>query len=633
MSNDDIQATIDRISQILSAPAIAKATARLLAPALQGQLSEALQRMRRKVAYVAAIGSQGSGKSSLLNSLLFTRRVLPIGEGITTNVVCFVQDAGDTPERCEILLTNGSLQNGPLDVEYLRQFMDEAENPDNKKKVASIHCFAHSTFLGENTSYVDTPGLGSTRKWHDDTTHDDTTLGFVRDISLGVYVLRTTPTLTGSEGIFLRDIWPLCPGYVFVQNVWGESQAEIEASLHDNAQKLAEIAAAFGDQRPISIVPVDIHEGLEGATNCRPDLVENSGLGRLKRVTAARVSRNGQRLEITGQGSKIIACLRLAIQAGHADLTMLQLRGKLSGERLADALEQAQRKVEDLRAKSLDQERNFLQKDRQYLANFKEQLSEGIDKLRGEFKDRVGSRQGDAEVGHDYLDALKRVVSTSVREFQLSINEIRAAYAREMAISIAGVEQAFRVQIGDAVGSVEDVSGSRVTEWLGNVTAGAGGTALTALTVTSVGALATTLTAGGTVGAGLAAAFAAVPGIGWGIAAGILAAGLVVRFVARENRKDKLLQELGRIAMEVKNNTFSSVSEEAGKSRNTLATEFAAQFRAVVAQQQKQASDMQAKLALNEQNQVEETSLLRTMVADLENSIVEIEGLLRVEQA
>ena len=109
--------------------------------------------------------------------------------------------------------------------------------------------------------------------------------------------------------------------------------------------------------------------------------------------------------------------------------------------------------------------------------------------------------------------------------------------------------------------------------------------------------------------------------------------GLVVRFMARETRKDKLLQELDRIAREVKQATSSAVSQEAKKSRNALAMELANQFHSVVAQRQKQAGDMKAKLALTQENQAEETVLLKTIISDIEKSIVEIEGLLRVEHA
>jgi hypothetical protein len=64
-------------------------------------------------------------------------------------------------------------------------------------------------------------------------------------------------------------MWRLCPELVFVQNVWLESAVDVAASVRHNADTLARIARAHGDERPISILTVNIHLGARGCRQRR----------------------------------------------------------------------------------------------------------------------------------------------------------------------------------------------------------------------------------------------------------------------------------------------------------------------------------------------------------------------------
>src|SRR5262245_25058235 len=100
----DCDSIIDAVETILHRDGVRAATERLLAVAERHRIGQSIERMRRKSAYVTVIGLQGSGKTSLLNSLLFARRTLPIGEGTTTNVICFVREARNDQPHCDVRL-------------------------------------------------------------------------------------------------------------------------------------------------------------------------------------------------------------------------------------------------------------------------------------------------------------------------------------------------------------------------------------------------------------------------------------------------------------------------------------------------------------------------------------------------
>ena len=568
--------------------------------------------MSRKKACVAVIGSQGCGKSSLLNSLLFSERVLPTGQGITTNAICYVEDAKDTRGRTEVTLTTGIVE-GPLDIKFLSAFMDEKQNPDNQKGVSEIHCFAHSAFLSENTAFVDTPGLGSTKGWH-----DKTTFTFAADMALGVAVIRSEQ-LKESESEFIKTIWSLSPQYIFVQNVWGEPPDQVEARLQEHRRKLQEIAKECGDVRPVSVLAVNIHEGLEGATNNNVELLEKSGLAKLKLAVAAQTDRGGQRLEVDAQSQRIVMLLRRGVIS--ADRQMYALQSARNSEDLIGEHRQARDKIKKLQTEADEAEDQFRRRHRNCVDSFRVRFERAIDQISRDFRQRVQVGDVDDYFASDLHAAMKHCIAGEVQQLQEDLSDIEAAYIRG---AIQRAEAAFSAGAPKSFENT-NVSGSHFAEWAGNVVVGAGSIALTSLTAATIGTVITTVTAGGTAGTGLMLALAGIPGAGWAIAGGLVGVGAVIRFVSRESRKGKLIQELARVSSTTSEQAVKSVTEACKERRDQLIDVVGTHFRGLVAQQKKETADIEAKLKLGKDELEREVSNLTQKKMDLVLAIRQIE--------
>lgn len=620
MKDNDPQATVAKIDEILSREKVRDATRRLLSHEQRDRLAQAVLRMQRKIAFVAVIGSQGNGKSSLLNALLFSRRILPIGEGVTTSLVCFVHDARETEPRCEIALAGGGITK-PLDLASLREFMDESQNPQNQKGVRSISCFAKADLLKNNTSFVDTPGLGSLFTWQDAETGK-----FVRDMSLGLFVLRTTPTLTQSEAGFLDDMWNFCPEYIFVQNVWGEPSAIVNESLRDNTEKLSEIARKHGDSRPITLLPVDIHVGLEGATNARPEDRVRSGLAKLEDAIREKVGRGGQWFEVKVQSRQIMTCLQRAIDAGQLEISAAALQTEEQIKKLAADLDETEASIREAQQRQAKREEKFHRHCNEASETHLRQARNLLDSTCEDYQALVRRDGGYDGVGGDFLTKFKRQMNHSVEEFQSAFGDIARQFVEDSQAEIEQIEDTVRLKVNEA-SRVEDVSGTHAAEFFGKLASSTGTIAVTAMTGFSTTILAGTIAAGGTAMAGVAAGVAAVPVVGWVIAGTVLVGGLIVKGIAKDKRKTALLREFTRINETAQEELTRTLRTEATNSRNVIAASVREQVRAAADQQVKLANDLKTTLSGSEtQKRAVEAEITR-MVKDLDSAMADIQRL------
>jgi hypothetical protein len=625
MDTDDLEKIATEIETILARDSITVAVGELLAQKERDHLQQAAGKMRRKVAHVAVVGSQGSGKSSLLNALLFTCRILPVGEGVTTSFVCFVEDAGVTEPRCEIVFKNGRSMIKPLDLASLSEFMDESQNADNERGVSSVACFARAALLTGNTSFADTPGLGTPISPHDERTKE-----FVRtDMSLGLFVLRTTPTLTESEAYFLNIMWASCQEFLFVQNVWGEPAAVVGASMRDNTVKLAQIAQKHGDSRPITLVPVNIHAALEGATNSRTGDRVRSGLDSLERLVRSKISRGGQWFEIVAQSVQIVACLQLATNAGRQKIAAASIRSDVEAESLLTKLTEAEESIRESAQRQRGYDQQFCTRCNDLFFNVQRRVGKEIEDSLSDFKHRIRRDGGYEGIGDEYLAKLTSLTSSVAEDFKKSFSEIARAFVDASRAEIDRIEDSVRLKVEEVAGGIGDVSGTEVVERVGSATGTVGGAALAALIGASTLTMASTIAAGGTALAGVAAGIAAVPGVGWVIAGAVLTAGWIVKAMAKEKRKESLLTDFTRVASTTDRELSRTLKEEGVRSRDVISAAVHQQFQAAAEQQVNLANAIRETISASEECKRVVEAETKKLVEALETAIADINLIIK----
>jgi GTPase SAR1 family protein len=119
---------------------------------------------------IALIGYYNRGKSTLLNSFLGRNntQLAPVHALACTAAIAYYYDVSLHPQHREgviVTFADGSKQEG--DVSSLSQYINNANNKNNAKKVEYIEIFSEFPMVGDRAVMVDTPGRGTVYEEHD----------------------------------------------------------------------------------------------------------------------------------------------------------------------------------------------------------------------------------------------------------------------------------------------------------------------------------------------------------------------------------------------------------------------------------------------------------------------------------
>lgn len=244
-------------------------------------LESYLEKINTPECYVAVLGIQGSGKTSLLNSLIFGDEVLPVEVEETTCIPTLIRRIYPGEEiGAEVHYRDERVEPMPLKREFLEKIVDNRYNPGNLMEAAYVVCKVTAPLVREGFVFVDLPGVGSLTD-----ANEEATLQFLQDTHIGIFLLRTVPPITDSEADFIRIAWPMVQQSLFVQNLWSqETQEEVREGMKHNEQVLQVIAKEKQTQVPQAIMPVDIAQACQGSFTKDAQLIEQSGLDELRQT-------------------------------------------------------------------------------------------------------------------------------------------------------------------------------------------------------------------------------------------------------------------------------------------------------------------------------------------------------------
>jgi GTP-binding protein EngB required for normal cell division len=153
---------------------------------------------------VAVLGRFKAGKSSFLNHLV-GRDLLPVGVVPVTSVVSEIRYG--PRERAEVRFLDGSTEEAPL--EEIAGFVDESQNPENKKRVALVSVELPSLDRFRSVRFVDTPGLESVLAHN-----TDVSLGWLPNVGLAIVAVGVDPPLSQRDIELIRRLNRYTP------NIW-----------------------------------------------------------------------------------------------------------------------------------------------------------------------------------------------------------------------------------------------------------------------------------------------------------------------------------------------------------------------------------------------------------------------------
>jgi GTP-binding protein EngB required for normal cell division len=155
----------------------------------------------RKDLSIAVLGRFKAGKSSFLNHFV-GRDLLPVGVVPVTSAI--TEMIWGPEERAEVHFLDGGAK--PVPVEAVGDFITEANNPENNKRVSGV--VLHLPELGafKGIRFIDTPGLESAF-----THNTDASLAWIPNVDVALVAVGVDPPLSHPDVVLIHKLFEYTP--------------------------------------------------------------------------------------------------------------------------------------------------------------------------------------------------------------------------------------------------------------------------------------------------------------------------------------------------------------------------------------------------------------------------------------
>jgi GTP-binding protein EngB required for normal cell division len=153
---------------------------------------------------VAVFGRFKAGKSSFINSLAGVN-VLPVGVVPVTSVITKVSFGEQ--QRVVIDYLDGARSAASLN--QVAEFVSEANNPENRKGVATVEITLPQLVPYKGITFVDTPGVGSVFQHN-----TATSMGWLARVGAALVAVSVDPPLTDQDLQLIRELQRFTPKIV-----------------------------------------------------------------------------------------------------------------------------------------------------------------------------------------------------------------------------------------------------------------------------------------------------------------------------------------------------------------------------------------------------------------------------------
>ena len=581
-------------------------------------LNKRLEKLNDENLYAAFIGRQGVGKSSLINALLFTTEILPIDVTETTNVICKVVHTHGRNAIAEVLFTNGSTEKGPPTREFLADYVDEQLNTGNEKKVKEILIRYPIPYLSDGIAFVDTPGVGSLLS------HNmRTTMEFLPKISCAIFVFSTTPSILGPEVEFLRATWSFAQNFFFVQNVWGEDHTNISGSQKLNLEIIRKLAVEMGtNPDALRVFPVDIYAALDGARNNDSEMTATSGAAALSEGIRLLLNMGGGKLRLL-EGTNTVGMYASRMQRGCVDrLNSLRNKGNEEDQSFREKIDEEKDDLSQIEGEWNDAKNRFDDACRNMERDFDQNLEDKLEVARSELKNLLDEGSIDAE---RFGKAITEKIQVKARAAHEPLDRSFRATAQALVDAfVQGMEST------SAIGAIanyqplaeESVGLYQTGENIGGVVNWAGGLGVMYAAGAAVWAGGAVIVAGEGIAAGIAAAGAAVPGVGWVIAGVALVGG----WLFKKYSSGKKIQQLHTLLDDAINESRQAIRKSVGKAFRNRASEIKHQLNEDITNQIDEKRELLRKLEQDRSLNKEERERLIIEISEYQKISGKIEN-------
>lgn len=355
---------------------------------------------------IPVLGTQGAGKSSFLNAVLFGGILLPVDADETTCIPTAVRYGGNEDAEAFVVLSTGERRKVECSEKGLADYVHQEKNPGNEKGVSHIEIIVKNPLLKDGIVFVDLPGVGSITA-----ANQKTTVEYLRKCAAAIFMLRTVPPITQSESVFIQGALPLMGRVFWVQNQWtDESTDEVCEGRTHNYNVLKKIAESLKMPDSTIVQPdvVCVKKALDGRIRDDAKMVADSGVDEFRK-RVVQFATDWRKDVFAGKKAQALALLSAGVSAGKEKVSHLE--GEAAEER-KKALE-AKKAAEATLANNIKltrQARDFLFERRRALTELiRSECQKFVENLRNGVRQSIDAGLvGGEQLNHAFNDYVKQ---------------------------------------------------------------------------------------------------------------------------------------------------------------------------------------------------------------------------------
>lgn len=369
---------------------------------------------------IVVMGEIKKGKSSLINSIVGVKDLVPTASDVATSTVykiCygseikynvfFVESAGKPP----LVITKDELSD----------YGTEKGNPNNEKGVDFIQVFVPSPVLKGGLVIIDTPGLGGLFKQHKRITYE-----YVPKAD-GVFLVCDSieSPLGIAEINLLKDIEKITNNVCVIQTKANAVDSQARNARRDNNRQILE-NAGFGN---LKYFVVDSHLRFEADETKDIDDLEASGYPALLHFVNSEIKGQVQKLLVSRISTTVAPIVSSAKSELETRKSILSADSESKREEIKTALEQAGQQIADFQQNVQPQIFETLQRG---LREIRESVDEKISELRpagaicNGFEQRINAAESITELSEE-LESIQsevpEILTNSVKDCQKIIQD------------------------------------------------------------------------------------------------------------------------------------------------------------------------------------------------------------------
>lgn len=355
---------------------------------------------------IPVLGTQGAGKSSFLNAVLFGDILLPVDADETTCIPTAVRYGGNEDAEAFVVLSTGERRKVECSEKGLADYVHQEKNPGNEKGVSHIEIIVKNPLLKDGIVFVDLPGVGSITA-----ANQKTTIEYLRKCAAAIFMLRTVPPITQSESVFIQGALPLMGRVFWVQNQWtDESNDEVCEGRAHNYNVLKKIAESLKMPDSTIVQPdvVCVKKALDGRIRDDAKMVADSGVDEFRK-RVVQFATDWRKDVFAGKKAQALALLSAGVGAGKEKVS--QLEGDAAEERrkILEAKKTAEATLAN-NIKLTRQARDFLFERRRVLTELiRSECQKFVENLRNGVRQSIDAGLvGGEQLNHAFNDYVKQ---------------------------------------------------------------------------------------------------------------------------------------------------------------------------------------------------------------------------------